>query len=206
MKKSLTAMLLVLAAMTISVVSHAGPVYRPQPAKPVQITVAVAGLTDRMSLAQLRQDLAKLPGVTNIKVTLAPAQVSAKLDETQTTVSQFVNAIDAHPTALDENTMYHAQLLLFVDTQACAEPASAKREGAAGDSGVLALRARHCYHHPRCLRQIVGVTFLPNACVKTRDLAQVLANSDLRFACSFASPARATHAARHQFNKGPVLC
>ncbi|HEY3376503.1 MAG TPA: cation transporter [Armatimonadota bacterium] len=206
MKNTLIALLLALAAMSIAMVSFAGPVYRPQPAGPVQITVAVDGFTCQMCPDQLQQDLAKLPGVTDVQATLDPAQVTAKLDEAKITVSQFVNAITKHKTAMDDNKTYGAHLLLFVDMQACANqkamcerckveiPARLKR---VKGIDIVTLDASG---------KIASLTFAPDVSVTTHDIVKAIEKSSLRFAFSFSDSAKATKDARHQLNKGPEIC
>jgi copper chaperone CopZ len=202
MKTTWIAVLLGLAAMSMAAASYAAPVQPPAAAKPVTVTVAVKGFVCQMCPDGLRQDLTALPGVTAVQATLAPAQVTAKLDEAKITVSQFVAAIATHPTAMDAGKTYGARLLLYVDTQMCANEKTMcadcfteipKRLKAVSGVQDVTLDATG---------KMAAISFTRGASVKTSDLINALQKSDLGFSVSTISVAQATKDAHAQMQKG----
>ncbi len=205
MKTSLIATLLALAVIGISAGSFAGPVFRPQ-AQPVQVRVAVDGFTSTMSLEQLQQDLAKLPGVQEVQVTLAPAEVSAKLDEASISVSRFVNTIAGYKTAMDARQTCGAHLLVYVDMQGCANRTAMCAQGKTEIPRRLSTMRGINSVTLDASGKIARITFLADAGIKTSDIARVLNASAQHFAVSFASPAQASEVALHQYHKQSVPC
>ncbi|HEY3379961.1 MAG TPA: cation transporter [Armatimonadota bacterium] len=162
----------------------------PKPVKPVTtaVTVAVDGFTCPMCPDGLQKDLAKLPGVSHVKATLDPAQVTATLDETKTTVSKLVAAISAHPQAMDVKKTYTGHLVAQIDTTMCAKNAK---------------MCDGCFVEiPKVLKKIAGVSdvaldangkvayigFAPGATVTTKAISKALAASDYHFTTRFNVP------------------
>jgi copper chaperone CopZ len=190
MRISWITMLLGLAAMTIAAASYAAPAKQSAAAKSVTVTVAVTGFSSKARPDDLRRDLATLPGVTIMHVTLAPAQVIARLDEATFTAGQFVTAIAAHPLGTDVHKTYGAALLLYVDTQMCAHqkkmcaacfPEIPKRlKAVKGVQGV----------NLDATGKIVTITFAKGTRVTTSDLISALKKSVLGFSVSTTAPAK----------------
>jgi len=169
--------LVLLSLMTLGIIVHA------EDTKPVLVPV-IAKLYNadcHPCLDAMAGELAKQAGITEVKATMDPPQVTATLDETLFTASEFVNKI----VALDD---YDARLLLYVDTAMC--------KGAAKMCGG-------CFTEiPAQLKTIAGVkevtlddtgrrvkvTFTADAKVKTTDLTSALAKSTYGFTVSFTAP------------------
>ena len=206
MKKPLIAVLLGLAALSISMASYAGYPSHPQSPKPVQVNVTVAGLACQPCIDQLQQELTKLPGVTAVNITGDPSQVTARLDETKMSVSHFVNVTAAYLSDPDEQISYRPQWMLYVDTPSCAD----KKVMGEKDKTEIPSRLKSVKGIDTVTLdasgKVVSITFLPDANVKTTDIAHALYHSSLRIAMSFASPAQATKIARTQSHRGADVC
>ena len=207
MKKSLITVLFAFATISHSAVyAVASPIYRAPLNQPVQVSVAVDGFVCQMCSDELRQDLAKLPGVTEVTATLTPAQVTARLNETKITVSQFVNVIAEHKTAMDANKSYYAHLLLYVDTKGCANEkemcAKCKVEIPARLKSVKGVESVTL----DASGKIASITMQSGSKITTHDLAKALEKSSLTFAFRFSDPAKATKDAHHQLSKGLPSC
>jgi copper chaperone CopZ len=176
-------------ALAISVMAFAGEPEK----KPTltQVTVAVTGFHCQACPDGLQKDLAKLKGVTKVKATLKPAQVTASLDEAKISVSQFVNAIAAHPTAMDKKKTYGATLQAFIDTPMCAKQATMCR--ACFTEIPKALTAVKGVHGVTLDKtgKIASIRFDGDAKVTTASLADALAKHKFKFTVAFTAPATA---------------
>ncbi|MHB9026105.1 MAG: cation transporter [Armatimonadota bacterium] len=159
--------------------------------KPVltPVTVSVEGLHCQACPDELQKDLAKLPGVSSVKATLKPAQVTALLDETKISVSAFVAAIDEHPQAMDRKQTYGAKLVAYIDAAMCAKQKS---------------MCDACFTEvPKTLKQIKGVSdvtldktgkvasisFAAKSKVTTAQITKALADHKFKFTTRFMDPA-----------------
>ena len=177
-----------------------------KPTKPlIQVTVAVDGLHCQACVDELQQDLAKVPGVSAVTVTMKPGQAVVKLDEHTMSASKLVATIAAHPQAMNHQKTYGAQLVLFVDSAGCAKQAK---------------MCPACFTEiPKMLKKVAGidtvrlddtgkvarVTFTKHANVSTSALAKALAASDFKFTTRFLAPTAAKPAAK-QAAQGGSCC
>lgn len=151
------------------------------------VTIAVDGLHCQACVDELQKDLGKVPGVSDIKVTLKPGQVTAKLDESKVAASKFVNVIATHPRAMDHAKTYGAKLVANIDTAMCAKQKK---------------MCDACFTEiPKVLKGVKGVSnvtldatgkvatigFAKDAVVTTSALAKALSQSNFKFTVTFAS-------------------
>src|SRR3990172_4454573 len=113
---------LLVAALALSITAVALAVKTEAP-KLTAVTVAVDGLHCKACVDELQRDLSKVLGVSEVKVTQKPGQVTVKLDEAMISVSKFVRKIAEHPQAMDRKKTYGAKLIAYIDTEACAKQA-----------------------------------------------------------------------------------
>ncbi|OPZ81451.1 MAG: Heavy-metal-associated domain protein [bacterium ADurb.Bin429] len=158
------------------------------PPKGTQVTVAVQGFHCQPCPDSLVTALAKLPGVTEVTGTLKPARVTARLDEAKMTVSQFVAAINAQPTAMDPKKTYTARLTVFVDSAATAGeermcPSCAKEISKA----LLAIKGINGVKSDDT-GKVVTIGFTSTAKVTTAAIAKALASTKSKFTTAFTDP------------------
>ncbi len=175
--KNIVLTLILLSLMTLGIIAHAVDT------KPVLVPV-IAKLYNadcQPCIDAMAGELAKQAGVTEVKATLDPPQVTATLDEALFTASEFVNK-------MIELDNYDARLLLYVDTTMC--------------KGADKMCAGCFTEIPARLKTVTGVnevtlddtgrrvkvTFAADAKVKTTELADALAKSDYGFTVSFTAP------------------
>ena len=108
---------LLLAVSVLAAALFVSTAFSAAPAKAIIVTVQ--GMQCQACADGLQKDLAKVPGVTAVKASLAAAQVTASLDETKTSAAAFVNAIAAHPQMMDAKKNYGAKLVIYVDAPMC---------------------------------------------------------------------------------------
>lgn len=191
MRKNIIGIVIATLALAITVIAFAA---KPKvaPLAPVTVTVAVDGLHCQACVDELQTDLGKVPGVSEVKVTLKPAQVTAKLDESKTAASQLVNVIAAHPQTMDKAKNYGAKLVAYIDTAMCATQKT---------------MCDACFTEiPKVLKAVKGVNdvtldesgkvasigFAKDAVVTTSTLAKALSQSDFKFTVAFSSVASTT--------------
>lgn len=150
-----------------------------------KVTVAVVGLHCQACPDQLQKDLAKLPGAQQVRATLDPPQVTARLDETKIPAGRFVAAIAGHPQLMDPAKTYGARLLVKVDAAMCA-----------GQQTMCPACAPEITKRLRALKGVTTVTFdktgrevsvglAKGATVKTTDIAKALKASSYKFSVTF---------------------
>ena len=177
-------------------------VFAAQPEKPekmptlAKVTVAVTGFHCQACPDELQLHLAKLDGVTEVKATLKPAQVTATLDEAKITSSQFVNAIATHPTAMDKKQTYGAALLAYIDTAMCAEEETMCQ--ACFTEIPKALKTIKGIHNVTLdtTGKIASISFPKDAKVTTVNIADALLKHNFKFTAVFTAPV-ATEATPH---------
>ncbi len=182
--------LIALAAMLTGALALAVAPKKPQPVT-TAVIVAVTGFHCQACPDGLVPDLAKLPGVTKVQATLAPAQVTAVLDETQTPVSALLAAIAKHPQAMDAKKTYGTALRVYIDAPMCAKDAK---------------MCPACFTEiPKMLKPVAGIktvtldstgkvatlTFTPGAKVTTAQLTAALKKSSFHFTVGYAHPVKA---------------
>ncbi len=153
-----------------------------------QVTVSVQGLHCQGCIDELQQDLAKIPGVSAVKVTLQPAQATARLDETTISASKFVALIAAHPQMMNHAKTYGAHLVLFVDAPGCA--GQTKMCPACFTEIPKVLKTVKGIDTVRLdtTGKVVSLTFSKNADVTTQELVKALSASDFKFTTCFVAP------------------
>lgn len=153
------------------------------------VTVAVEGFHCQACPDGLQKDLAKLAGVSEVKATLKPAQVTAKLNEKVISASEFVAAIAKHPRAMDHSKTYGAKLVVYVDAAMCAKepkmcPACFKEIPRALKSvkglGNVALDSTG---------KVASLTFAKGAKVNTASITKALKASSFKFTVGYTAPA-----------------
>lgn len=182
--------LLVLIAIVIGVsaVIIAAPNSEDKKPTPVAVVVAVEGFHCQACPDALQQDLAKVDGVSEVKATLAPPMVSAKIDESKITAGEFVAKIAAHPQEMDAKKTYGAKLVVCIDAPMCAKNPT---------------MCPACFTEiPKVLKKIKGVSdvsldktgkiatigFKLDAKVTTVQLATALGKHSFKFTADFACP------------------
>jgi len=118
MKQTLIATVIVLViAVAVTVLYAAQP--KTQAAQPVlsPVTVTVQGFECGGCVPKLQSFLEKQKGVSGVKATMTPPQVTAQLDEKVLPVSKFVAAIDGQKNM--HNKLYIASFVTFVDAPMC---------------------------------------------------------------------------------------
>lgn len=185
MRKGTLGVLIVIIALSVAAIVLAATPKAPQL---TTVTVAVDGLHCQACVDELQQDLGKVAGVSEVKVTQKPGQVTAKLDESKTAASQFVAVIAAHPQAMDHKKTYGAKLVAYIDTAMCAKDKK---------------MCDACFTEiPKVLKAVKGVSdvtlddtgkiaaisYAKDATVTTNDLAKALAQSNFKFQVTFVSP------------------
>ncbi|HEY3416028.1 MAG TPA: heavy-metal-associated domain-containing protein [Armatimonadota bacterium] len=190
MKRTISIVLFVAAVLGAGVILHAAAP-RTDAKKPVltPVTVAVEGFHCQACPDELQKDLAKLPGVSSVKATLKPAQVTASLDETKMTASAFVAAVAKHPRAMDHSKTYGAKLVAYIDAPMCAK-------------NVKMCPA--CFTEiPKTLKKVKGISevkmdatgkiatigFAKGAQVTTAQVSKALAAHSYKFTTRFTAPA-----------------
>jgi copper chaperone CopZ len=165
------------------------------PPKGTVVTVAVQGFHCKPCPDSLVKDLAKLPGVSEVKGTLKPAQVTARLDEAKTSVSQFVAAIGAHPQMMDPKKTYSARLTAYVDSETtakeekmCPDCAAQIAKALLGVKGINGVKTDET-------GKVVTIGFAKGAKVTTAAISKALAATKLKFTASFTHPLLAKAAA-----------
>lgn len=153
------------------------------------VTVAVTGFHCQACPDSLVKDLAKVNGVSAVKATLKPAQVTAKLDESKITASEFVATIAAHPTAMDPKKTYGASLTTFVDSKStakektlCADCKAQVTKALTGIKGVSGVKADDS-------GKVVAISFSKGAKVTTAAITKALAATKLKFTAKFTGSA-----------------
>jgi len=175
--------LALLAAAVLAVGLMAAKPAKSTPA--AKVTVAVAGLHCQACPDELGKDLAKLPGAHQVRATLDPPQVTARLDETKAPVSRFVAAIAGHPQLMDPAKTYGARLVVHVDAAMCAGqkvmcPACAPEI----TRRLKALKGVTTVAFDKPGRE-VSIGFAKGATIKTTDIAKALKASIYKFSVRF---------------------
>lgn len=188
MRRLLWGMIVALAMIGTAMIAPAA-----QNNKPVltQVTVSVQGLHCQGCIDELQHDLAKVPGVSGVKVTLQPPQTTARLDESIISASQFVAAITNHRQMMDRSKTYGARLVVFVDAEMCAKQAKMCPACFTEIPKVLKTIAGIDTVSLDATGKVVSVTFTRDANVPTQKLTKALAASDFKFMVSYMAP-RAT--------------
>ena len=186
MRNGIIAVAVVILALGVVVIANAA---KPKAVQLTPVTLSVDGLHCSTCVDELLTDLGKEPGVFNVKVTQKPGRVTAALDESKITASQFVNLIAAHPQAMDAKKNYGARLLAYIDTEMCARQQK---------------MCEACFTEiPKVLKSVKGVdavtldesgkiasiSFVKDATVSTSALAKALAQSEFKFTVNFFSSA-----------------
>lgn len=158
------------------------------------VTVAVQGFHCQPCPDDLQPKLAKMKGVYEVKATLKPAQVTAKLDEGKMTVSQFVTAISSQYTMMNRNETYKGRLVAHIDAAKCA-----------GEETMC----QECRTEiPQLLKGIKGVkevtldetgkialmSFDKKAKVTTADITRALGKGKMGYTVNFTAATPAAHA------------
>jgi len=155
----------------------------------VQVSVAVQGFDCAACTDGLAQDLGKVDGISEVKATLKPPMVTAKIDEHKINVSEFVAKIAAHPQMMDPKKTYGAQLVLCVDTAMCAKekkmcPACftelPKAFKTVKEISTVSLDDTG---------KVATIGFAPGAKVTTAQITKALAMHSFKFIANFACPA-----------------
>ncbi|HEY3376500.1 MAG TPA: heavy metal-associated domain-containing protein [Armatimonadota bacterium] len=185
MRKGILGVLIAIVVLSVAAIALAA---KPKAPQLTPVTVAVDGLHCQACVDELQKDLGKAPGVSDVKVTQKPGQVTAKLDESTITVSQFVTLITTHPQAMDHDKTYGAKLMAYIDTEMCAKNAK---------------MCDGCFTEiPKVLNAVKGVSdvtldetgkiaaigFTKDANVTTSALATALGKSNFKFHATFVSP------------------
>jgi len=183
MKKSIISLAL-LALITLCTTTIA---LAAKPTAPVltAITVAVDGLQCQGCVDELKTDLGKATGVSEVNVTQTPAQVTVKLDERTISAAKFVTLVGTHRQFMDHAKTYGAKLVLYIDAAGCANDAK---------------MCASCFTEiPKVLKAVKGVSnvtldetgkiaavsLLKNADFSTSVLTKALARSDYQFTVTF---------------------
>ncbi|HOF86544.1 MAG TPA: cation transporter [Armatimonadota bacterium] len=179
--------IVVSALLALVIAAFASAIFAAPPTGTV-VTVAVQGFHCQPCPDTLVKALAKLPGVTEVTGTLQPARVTARLDETRITVSQFVAAINAQPTRMDPKQTYRARLTIFVDSAAAAGeerlcPSCAKEISRA----LLAVKGINGVKSDDT-GKVVIIGFTSTAKVTTAAIAKALAHTKAKFTTVFTDP------------------
>jgi len=202
MQKILGGLIMVLAVIGITMAAMAAQTKK---SAPVPVTVAVTGLHCQGCVDELQQDLAKIPGVSEVKVSQTPGQVSAKIDEAIITAAKFTGKIAAHPQAMDHAKTYGASLVLYIDTKACATEPKMCPACFTEIPKVLKKVAGVSAVSLDATGKIASVSFAKDAKVSTQTLAKALAASDFKFITTFAAPT-AVKAAQASNSTGRPAC
>lgn len=195
MRKSTIGIAIAVVVMAIAVMAFAA---NPKAPQLTTVTVAVDGLHCKACVDELQQDLAKVPGVSEVKVTQKPGQVTAKLDESKISASKFVNTIASHSQLMDRKKTYGAKLVAYIDTEMCAKQKT---------------MCDACFTEiPKVLKAVKGVSdvtlddtgkvasigFAKDATVSTIALAKALGQSDFKFKVTFFTNTTALTTDQHQ--------
>lgn len=185
MRRTMIVLMVGLAALVLAVGGFAATQSKTK-AVLTPVTVAVEGFHCQACPDELQKDLAKLNGVSEVKATLSPAQVTAKLDEKTITASEFAAAIANHKRAMDATKTYGAKLVVYIDAPMCAKevkmcaacPPEITRvvKAVKGVSGVTL----------DTTGKVASITFAQGAKVTTADLAAALKKSSFKFTAQFA--------------------
>lgn len=186
--KSILMSLLVLTAFSLA---FAAPEDKPKDLPPVAVTAAVSGFHCQACPDELQKDLGKLDGVTEVKATLNPPVVTAKLDVKKMTPSEFIAAIAKHPQAMDRKKTYGAWLLAYIDTAMCA-----KQQTMCDGCGPEITKQLKTVEGVDQVAfdptgKIVRITFKADVKVTLDALKEALGKSKFGFTVDFTSPIKA---------------
>lgn len=184
MRKMLFGLLVVIAVLGGAALALAVPAKKTL----TRVTVDVQGMHCRACSDELQQDLAKMPGVAAVKVTLQPAQATASLDETTVAASQFVAAIAGHRQMMNHAKTYAAQLVLFVDAPECAGLVKMSADGANEMTTLLKAVKGVGSVSLDATGKVASVTFSNKAIVATPALTAALGASNRHFSVGFVAP------------------
>ena len=185
MRKGILGVLIAIVVLSVAAIALAA---KPKAPQLTPVTVAVDGLHCQACVDELQKDLGKAPGVSDVKVTQKPGQVTAKLDESTITVSQFVTLIATHPQAMDHEKTYGAKLMAYIDTEMCAKNAKMCDGCFTEIPKVLKSVKGVSYVTLDETGKVAAISFTKDANVPTSALATALGNSDFKFYVTFTSP------------------
>jgi len=117
MRQTLIFTLLALTIAAVVTVLYAAPSKTGKQPVLTSVTTAVEGFQCGACAAKLQTFLGKQKGVTDVKTTMKPAQVTAKIDEKVLPVSKFMAAIDGQKNM--HNKLYTASFVAFINAPMC---------------------------------------------------------------------------------------
>jgi len=180
--------LLLLIALTAFSLAFAVEEEKPKDPPPVAVTVQVAGFHCQGCPDELKKDLSKIDGVTEVKATLNPPVVTAKLDPKKITPSEFYAAIANHPQGMDRKKTYGALLLAYVDTKMCAR----QQKMCDGCTPEITKQLKTVEGVDKVVfdttGKLVGITFKKDARVTLDKLTEALGKSQFGFTVDFTTP------------------
>ncbi len=157
------------------------------PPKGTAVSVAVTGFHCQPCPTTLAKDLAKVKGVSAVKASLQPALVTATLDETVITASQFVAVIASHPRMIDAKKTYGAALTVTVDSKTTARQAKLTTEQKAQITKALTAVKGVSGVKPDATGKVLSLTFAKGAKVTTAALSKALVDTKLKFTGRYAA-------------------
>ena len=178
-------LLAALAAVIVIVVStlYASPAKNSKKPILTPVTAAVAGFTCPSCVSKLNSHLTSRKGVSDVKVTFKPGQVSAKLDESIITSSEFIATINAHGKATEPQSPYTAALVAYVDKAECKDEkvmcddcVKEITKTLKAVKGIAAVK-----YNPTT--RLAAIDFAPKTKLSTATLAKSL--TDLKYSVSF---------------------
>lgn len=187
MRQTLLFTLLALLVATVVTMLYAAPKASKKPVL-TDITASVEGFSCSSCAGKLQSYLTEQKGLSEVKVTMKPQQVTAKVDEKVMPASKLIALINAQGKKTEPKAPYSAKFVVYVDAAMCKD--QVKMCGA-------------CFTEiPKSLKSVKGITgveldktgkvatltFDPKANVTTTAIADALKKSKFNFIVSFTTP------------------
>jgi len=182
MRLTITFTLLALAIATVVTVLYAAPgKMGKQPIVLTAVTASVEGFNCPSCANKLQTYLGKQKGISEVKVTMKPQQVTAKLDEKVVSAGKFITLINQQGKKTEPKDPYTAKFVAYIDApmcEACFTEIPQMLKSVKGVTGVTLDESG----------KVATIAFDAKAGVTTTAIAEGLKKSKFNFTVNFAAP------------------